>query len=172
LILLLGGARSGKSALAVDLAQRGGAQVRFVATAQGDDDEMVASITHHRLHRPENWVTVEAPIDLVPAVRSTPGGDTILIDCITLWISQLMVDHDDEEIAARVDDLVTALEAHDGEVIVISNEVGFGLVPMDPVGRRFRDLQGRVNQTLARAATDTYLVVAGKTLRLDSDDVV
>ena len=71
-----------------------------------------------------------------------------------------------------VDDLVTALEAHDGEVIVISNEVGFGLVPMDPVGRRFRDLQGRVNQTLARAATDTYLVVAGKTLRLDSDDVV
>jgi adenosyl cobinamide kinase/adenosyl cobinamide phosphate guanylyltransferase len=157
--------------LAVSLAQATEADVLFVATARPDDEEMTARIAHHRRSRPDTWTTSEAPIDLVGAVRSASPGETIVIDCITLWISNLMTDLGDDEIVNLTAEVTTAIEDHAGQVIVVSNEVGLGLVPIDPVGRRFRDLQGRVNQSLSRAATDTYLVVAGRTLRLGTADV-
>jgi adenosyl cobinamide kinase/adenosyl cobinamide phosphate guanylyltransferase len=173
LIFLTGGARSGKSSLAISLATRLGAPVTLIATARADDDEMARRIEDHRLRRPQDWTVFEEPIDLVAAVRSAPDLDTVVIDCVTLWISNLMVERDDAEISSTVGSAIDAIGGRTGETIVISNEVGSGVVPMHAVGRRFRDLQGRSNQNFASAAKSAYLVVAGKTLRLqDIDDVV
>lgn len=171
MILLLGGARSGKSSIAVSMASRMGQPVRFLATARPDDDEMTKRIAHHRARRPESWTVVEAPVGVHDALRGAGDQETVIVDCVTLWISNLMVDHDDERIGTLVDEAVDVCRRHSGQVIVVSNEVGTGLVPMDPVGRRFRDLQGRANQRFADAADVSYLVVAGKALRLgDIDD--
>jgi adenosyl cobinamide kinase/adenosyl cobinamide phosphate guanylyltransferase len=173
LIFLVGGARSGKSSLAGSFATSIGVPVIYIATALADDDEMTQRIEEHRRHRPEEWEVVEAPIDLEDALRSRPDGDTVVVDCVTLWISNLMVERDDDTIVAMVDSVIAAIVSRSGETIVVSNEVGSGVVPMHPVGRRFRDLQGRANQRLAKAARAAYLVVAGKALRLEAaDDVV
>jgi adenosylcobinamide kinase / adenosylcobinamide-phosphate guanylyltransferase len=171
LIFLLGGARSGKSSVAVSMASRIGQPVRFLATARPDDDEMTERIAQHRGRRPESWTVAEAPIEVPDALRAATDDETVVLDCVTLWISNLMVEHDDETIGNLVEEAVDACRRHPGQVIVVSNEVGAGLVPMDPVGRRFRDLQGGANQTFADAAEVSYLLVAGKTLRLgDIDD--
>lgn len=173
MIFLTGGARSGKSSFATFLATRFGAPVTLIATARVDDDEMARRVEEHRLRRPQDWTVFEEPIDLVAAVRSAPNLDTVIIDCVTLWISNLMVERDDNEISSAVGSAIDAIEGRTGETIVVSNEVGAGVVPMNAVGRRFRDLQGRSNQSFASAAESAYLVVAGKTLRLqDIDDVV
>lgn len=170
MILLLGGARSGKSSLAVSLASRISQPVCFIATARPDDEEMAARIAHHRRHRPEGWTVIEAPIEVNGALRRAEDGETILFDCVTLWISNLMRGNDDDSIRAVVEEALDACRRHRGEVVVVSNEVGTGLVPMDPLGRRFRDLQGWVNQRLAAVADVAYLVVAGKMLRLGEAD--
>lgn len=173
MIFLVGGARSGKSSLAGSLATGIGAPVIYIATARADDEEMTQRIEEHRRHRPEDWEVVGAPIDLEDALRSTPDGDTVVVDCVTLWISNLMVERDDDTVVGMVDSVIAAIVSRSGETIVVSNEVGSGVVPMHPVGRRFRDLQGRANQRLAKAAQAAYLVVAGKALRLEAaDDVV
>lgn len=173
MIFLTGGARSGKSSLATSLATRIGAPVSLIATARADDEEMARRIEEHRLRRPQDWTVFEEAIDLVAAVRSAPDRDTVVIDCVTLWISNLMVERNDAEISSTVDSAVDAIEGRSGETIVVSNEVGAGVVPMHALGRRFRDLQGRANQSFASVAERAYLVVAGKTLRLqDTDDVV
>jgi adenosylcobinamide kinase/adenosylcobinamide-phosphate guanylyltransferase len=116
---------------------------------------------------------VEAPIEVPAALRAAEDGETILLDCVTLWISNLMVERDDDAIGKLVDEAIAACRQHEGQIVVVSNEVGAGLVPMDSVGRRFRDLQGWANQRFSAAADATYLVVAGKALLLgDSDDVI
>ena len=173
MIFLVGGARSGKSSLAGSLATTIGAPVIYIATARADDHEMTQRIEEHRRHRPEDWEVVEAPIDLENALRSSPDGDTVVVDCVTLWISNLMVERDDDTVVGMVDSVIAAIVSRSGETIVVSNEVGSGVVPVHPVGRRFRDLQGRANQRLAKAAGAAYLVVAGKAIRLEAaDDVV
>lgn len=173
MIFLTGGARSGKSSVATSLAEQAGVPVSFVATARADDEEMERRIEEHRLRRPPEWTLVEAPIEVNGALRSAPDGHTVVIDCVTLWISNLMVELDDASISAKVGGALELIEGRAGESIVVSNEVGSGLVPMSPVGRRFRDLQGRANQSFAAAADRAYLVVAGRALRLDDfDDVV
>lgn len=173
MIFLIGGARSGKSLLATSLATRIGAPVMLIATARADDDEMARRIEEHRLRRPQDWSVFEEPIDLAAAVLSAPDLATVVIDCVTLWISNLMVERDDAEISSAVGSAIDAIGGRTGETIVVSNEVGAGVVPMHAVGRRFRDLQGRANQSFASAAERAYLVVAGMTLRLqDTDDVV
>jgi len=171
LIFLLGGARSGKSSLATSLAKRIGAPVVLIATARADDEEMASRVEEHRRHRPTDWEVVEAPIDLETALRSASEGDTLVVDCVTLWISNLMAERDDAAISQLVDAAIASIGDRVGETIVVSNEVGAGIVPMHPVGRRFRDVQGRANQSFVRAANIAYFVVAGKALRLsDVDD--
>lgn len=163
---LTGGARSGKSSLAGSMASQHGEQVRYIATARVDDEEMARRIEEHRLHRPESWVVVEEPIELEAATTAADERETVVIDCVTLWISNLMVERDDAEILERVDDVVDTITRRSASTIVVSNEVGSGLVPMDPVGRRFRDLQGWANQRFAAVADESFLVVAGRLLRL------
>lgn len=168
LTLLTGGARSGKSALAVRRAERAGNPVVFVATGQARDQEMTDRIARHRAERPASWTTVEAPVELVPAVAQLPAGRTVVVDCLSLWVSNLLELGEDEaattDRAAALTDWATA---YPGLVVVVTNEVGMGIVPMHPVAREYRDRLGRVNATVARRADLVQLVVAGRTLTLD-----
>lgn len=169
MIFLTGGARSGKSRLAMTMARASQKPVRYIATATASDEEMEQRIAGHRKNRPGGWTVIEAPIELGEAVSGAQPDEYLILDCVTLWVSNLMPDHDDEHIASRVDDVVEALTGRHCTVVV-SNEVGSGLVPMDPIGRRFRDLQGSANQRFAAAANRSYLVIAGKTLELGVPD--
>lgn len=171
LTFLTGGARSGKSALAVRRAQRAadqGQAVTFVATGQARDAEMGERIRRHRSERPAGWTTLEAPVDLIETVRTITPGGCVIVDCLALWVSNLMEHGDDEPTTlARARDLATWAAAYPGQVIVVSNEVGLGIVPMHPLSREYRDRLGRVNATLAAHADLAQLVVAGRTLTLD-----
>ncbi len=168
LTLLTGGARSGKSALAVRRARRSGAPVVFVATGQARDEEMADRIRRHQQERPAGWTTVEAPLDLASAVAGLPPGRTVLVDCLSLWVANLLERGDDEEAVTRqADGLARWAAAYPGTVIVVTNEVGMGIVPMHPVSRDYRDRLGRVNALVAARADLAQLVVAGRTLTLD-----
>lgn len=156
--LLLGGARSGKSALAEKLAGPGG-HVTYVATgvvAEGDA-EMAARVAAHRARRPSTWTTMETG-DLVEALRSTTG--TVLVDSLTAWLAAAA------DFVVDVDGACAALAAHAGDVVVVSDEVGLGVHPSTDAGRRFRDALGVVNQAVAAVADEVLLVVAGRTLHL------
>ena len=158
--LILGGARSGKTARALALAAPPRA---YVATATAGDEEMAARIAAHKAERGDEWDLIEAPLDLVGAIRAA-AGRTLLIDCLTLWLSNLMAA--ERDVAAEVDALVAALGAAEAPVILVSNEIGLGLVPMDALSRRFRDEQGRLNQRVAAAADRVEFVAAGLPIRL------
>ena len=187
--LLLGGVRAGKSARAVALAaeNRGAGRVLFVATAPAFDDEMRRRIDRHRLERPLDWETLESPMDLVRDIESrcaaTPAGfAAVIVDCLTLWVSNIqmtLAESDDVEriVAGRVNDLLALCRrlssksdgaGHQpvGHWIFVSNEVGLGIVPATPMGRRYRDALGRANQLVAAAASDVTLMVAGVELPL------
>jgi len=151
------------------MAARSARPVRYVATAMPSDEEMERRIAAHKQGRPDSWTVVEAPVELAGAVSSADAEEFLVVDCVTLWISNLMVDHDDATIMSRVGEVVRELAAR-RLTVVVSNEVGSGLVPMDPIGRRFRDLQGDANQEFAAASARSYLVIAGKTLELGSFD--
>ena len=173
MILILGGARSGKSRLAERLAAEV-EPVSYIATAtlDGNDPEMTARIDRHRAARPEGWETREVPRDLeeVLALLATRGG-TVLIDCVTLWLTNLMLglgggpELDDREILATVD-RASGVAMGDSRVIWVSNEVGSGVVPENALARRFADLQGWANQALADRANVVHLCVAGLSIRL------
>lgn len=164
-VLLLGGARSGKSALAVRLAADSGAQVTFIATAVAGDEEMAERIRMHRDSRPAAWKTVEAPVDLVGAIRSAAGDDFLVIDCLTLWVSNLIgMGAGAVEIAAAAEELVGELQGRD--CVVVTNEVGLGIVPVNELARSFRDVLGAVNAQLAESAGRAVLMVAGRALDL------
>lgn len=168
LTLLTGGARSGKSSLAVRRAGRAGTPVVFVATGRAGDDEMAERIARHRAERPEGWTTVEEPVDVVAAVRGLPRGSTVIVDCLALWLNNLMVRGDDEQsVVDHADALGRWAAAYDGSVIVVTNEVGLGIVPMHALSRDYRDRLGRMNATVAGHADLAQLVVAGRTLTLD-----
>lgn len=177
LTLVLGGARSGKSAEALRLArEEPGGEVLYVATAEPGDEEMRQRIQKHRAERPPAWQTLEAPKDLGRLIRSRPGPiQTLVVDCITLLVSNLLIDQPDPYAdAARtgveneIRELIqTAREMPDETLtIVVSNEVGTGLAPVTPLGRAYRDLLGQANQSLAAAADTAILMVAGLPLLL------
>ncbi|HEY8600394.1 MAG TPA: bifunctional adenosylcobinamide kinase/adenosylcobinamide-phosphate guanylyltransferase [Thermomicrobiales bacterium] len=174
LILILGGARSGKSAYGERLARERGGAVLFVATATAGDDEMAQRIATHRAERPAAWRTLEAPTGVASAIATSgSAADTILLDCVTLLVSNLLLAHEAEGEAAigqAIDAEFTALlariDAAAAAWIVVSNEVGMGLVPPYPLGRAYRDLLGRVNARLAARADRAYLLVAGLPLDL------
>ena len=167
LILLLGGARCGKSALAVQLASAGAGPATFIATAEPLDEEMKARIALHRAERPVSWATVEEPLAVAEALDATAESSPVLIDCLTLWVAnQLGAGHDDNEILARAGRVAARAAERRGHVIVVSNEVGSGIVPADAVARHYRDLLGRVNAVFAGRASQAFLVVAGLVLPL------
>lgn len=166
-ILIGGGARSGKSRFALALAERGAGQRRvFVATARASDDEMAERIARHRQERDATWTTVEEPFDL-PGVLQRTLADTILVDCLTLWLTNLLLRGDPvPEIEAAVDSLTQAAQRHTGRIILVTNEVGMGIVPEHPLGRVFRDVAGRAHQRLATAADEVYMAMMGLVVRL------
>ena len=168
LTLLLGGARGGKSALAVRLASTSGCPVVVVATAEARDEEMAERIRRHREDRPADWTTLEVPLDLPDAIAGLDGDDCVILDCLSLWVSNVMErGASDEAIVEQARSVAGALAAHRAPAVVVSNEVGLGIVPVNDLARRYRDVLGRVNATFASAADDAYLVVAGKMLRLE-----
>lgn len=182
LALILGGARSGKSAFAERLAIKSGHSVAFIATATAGDEEMRVRIARHRAARPATWHTIEEPLDLAGAVvQASKLADVLLLDCITLWLNNLFAqairqhEHESEveqyNAIARLDGtamqeiekLLTAAQSlNPGKIfLIVSNEVGFGIVPAYPLGRLYRDTLGYLNQRLAQAADRVYLMVAG-----------
>ena len=164
-LLVLGGARSGKSRLAQSRAEASGLEPVLVATATAGDDEMAARIARHRAERDGRWRTVEAPLDLVGALAAQCApGRIVVVDCLTLWLANLMQAGADAEAGSAA--LARAAGGLAGPAIFVSNEVGLGLVPQTPLGRAFRDAQGRLNQTMATACAEVVFVAAGLPLTL------
>lgn len=166
--LILGAARSGKSAYAEKLAAASGLARHYVATAMAGDDEMAARIAAHKARRGADWTTHEVMIDLdaVLDIHARPGH-VVLIDCLTLWLTNLMAD--DRAIDVETEALTQSLAQAGGAVLLVANEVGGGIVPANPLARRFRDLQGHLNQQIAAAADTVLLVTAGLPLPLKRD---
>ncbi len=164
-VFLLGGARSGKSSLAVRLAADSGAQVRFIATASAGDAEMADRIRLHRKERPAGWTTVDAPINLLAAVAAAPLEEFLVVDCLTLWVSNLLGDGVGSESVQRAADQV-AEEMARRRGVVVSNEVGLGIVPVNDLARAFRDVLGSVNARFAECAERALFMVAGRGIEL------
>ncbi len=160
--LILGGARSGKSALAERLAQASGMAVTYVATATAGDPEMARRIRRHRTRRPAGWRTLEEPIDLAGVLATEAAADRcILVDCLTLWLSNLLLLDGGVHWPAQRDALLQRLPGLPGRLILVSNEVGLGIVPLGELSRRFQDEAGWLHQTLARDCDRVILTVAG-----------
>ena len=177
--LIVGGARSGKSTLAERRALESGLPVTYIATAQALDGEMTRRIALHRARRPASWGLVEAPLALPAAIREHAApGHCLLVDCLTLWLSNLLFAgeaarqaENGEAIdcplyASHVQSLLEVLPQCPGQIIIVSNEVGWGIVPMSPVSRLFADEQGRLNQRVAAVCEQVTLVAAGQALKL------
>ena len=164
LSIVIGGARSGKSRLAEALVTSAGLPRVYIATAEAWDEEMRARIDAHRLDRGGDWTTVEAPRRLCTALAAVPAGHVVLIDCATLWLTNQMLA--EEDIAAQTTALLAALAASVAPVVVVTNEVGWSIVPENALARRFRDAQGRLNQALAAQADLVVAAIAGLPLVL------
>ncbi len=183
LLLILGGARSGKSSFALRLAQQSGRSVAFIATATASDAEMRERIRRHRAERPAHWHTLEEPLALTRAVLQAAAlADILLLDCLTLWLANRLLAHGqaqaqeealvgetvEDEVLTEIEALLRSLQTlrpHQ-RLIVVSNEVGLGVVPPYPLGRQYRDLLGLANQRLAAVAARVYLMIAGIPLDL------
>ena len=167
IVLLVGGARSGKSRLAQLLALQAGGPVTFIATGEPRDEEMKERIARHRTERPSTWRTIEEPLDLLGALRSAGPEDCVIVDCLTLWVSNLL-----DAGRAAADVLTTSVECarqaaeRRPDTIVVSNEVGLGIVPANELARVYRDTLGSVNSVFADAAHRTAFVVAGRAVEL------
>lgn len=164
--LVLGGARSGKSAFAQKAAETavGAGRPVLIATGQAFDDEMAERIARHQADRGESWTTIEAPLALPEAIAALPADAVAVVDCLTLWLSNLMLDERDIETAAGA--LVATVAACPARLWLVSNEVGLGIVPETPLGRRFRDEAGRLHQRLAAMTDEVFFVAAGLPLRM------
>jgi adenosylcobinamide kinase/adenosylcobinamide-phosphate guanylyltransferase len=175
LVVVLGGTRSGKSRFGRDRAvslARGG-PVAYAATALPGDAELDDRIALHRRDRPVGWTTIEPTLDLPDAIRSLPAGTTLLLDGLTLWLSRLIGDDGIPDVFALVDGPVAALRRaladHPGPAIVVSDEIGLGLVPLDPLSRAFRDLIGIAHQRLVADSDEAWFMVAGRALALPAE---
>lgn len=177
LVLVLGGARAGKSTFALRLAEErsGNGEVSFIATAQALDEEMAERIGRHREERPAGWKTIEEPYQLDDALHQADKSHVVVIDCLTLFVSNWLLDSEDERqcdqaIQKIIESLLAMVKSQTRTVICVSNEVGLGIVPDNSLGRTFRDLLGRVNQQFAAAADEVYVLVAGLPLCLKPGD--
>ncbi len=163
--LVIGGARSGKSSFALQLAEKASGNKAYLATGVALDQEMAERIAKHRMERSSGWATFEEPL-AIPALLGEldKNYQVLLLDCVTLWLSNLLLSEKDTQTA--VNSFLAAISALRGSLFIVSNEVGQGIVPENELARRFRDLSGQVNQAVARVAQDVYLVVAGIPLKL------
>lgn len=171
LVLVTGGARSGKSRFAEELAGKLAQEVIYIATAQITDEEMARRVAKHKARRPASWRTVEEPWDLKRALQEWgQAGRTILVDCLGTYVTNLLVEKGikEEEASLALQDLARLAWASPADVIIVSNEVGWGVVPSYPLGRIFRDLLGSANQEIASLADEVYLVVCGLPLEIKS----
>ena len=165
LVFLLGGARSGKSALAVRLAERSGLPVTFLATAEARDEEMAERIARHRAARPTSWTTIEEPVDILGALDLVPAESCLVLDCLSLWVSNVL-ERGAEAIERQAEKAAARVAAREPLCVAVSNEVGLGIVPASDLGRRYRDLLGRVNVIWAEAASEAAFVAAGRLVPL------
>lgn len=175
LVLILGGVRSGKSSFAQRLAETTGDKVIFLATAQAGDDEMAERISRHKASRPASWSTIEEPLELNSVLQTeSASADVVLIDCLTLWVSNILIrdgDSAEKEALKQIDGILNNYQRGNTSYIMVSGEVGMGLVPANPLGRAFRDTLGRLNQELARKADRVYMMVAGISLEIKSPGI-
>ena len=170
-ILFVGGARSGKSRLAQNRAESMAGELVYLATAQAADAEMAERITRHRDDRGTRWRTVEVPLELPRALTSNNGaGRVILVDCLTLWLSNLMLE--ERDIPAAQGELLDTLATVDSTVLLVTNEVGMGIVPDNALARTFRDVAGRAHQRLAAIADEIHFAALGVLLRLHPEPVI
>lgn len=170
--LFIGGARSGKSDLAVRLAQQWPAAVTFVATARAGDDDMATRIARHKDDRPEDWALVENELFDADALGAIDASSLVIIDCLTLLVAnQLFAEIDDEQIVASGVAMTRAARERSGPTLIVTNEVGMGIHPETELGRRYRDLLGRVNRAVAAEADRSFLIVAGRALALAEVDL-
>jgi len=173
-VLVLGGVRAGKSALAVARARALGGRVVFIATAEAGDEEMAARIARHRAERPPSWRTIEVPTVLASTLTALAGeADVVVVDCLNLWVANLLhkrPELSDSDLGAEADLLEAAVRDARHALILVSNEVGWGVHPETALGRRFRDALGLVNQAVARAADEVVLMVAGCAMVVKSSD--
>jgi len=168
-ILILGGARSGKSRIAEAKASLLSNNRIYIATAEAGDEEMAERIARHQKDRGEHWKTIECPVLLTQAIdEHAQSGTVTLVDCLTLWLSNLM--HQQCNIDLLIQELIDILVSAPGDIVLVSNEVGMGLVPNSPLGREFRDLQGRLNQSVANAVDHVEFIAAGLPLVLKNSD--
>lgn len=164
-LLVLGGARSGKSAYAQSLAETYGRERLYLATAEAGDDEMAARIARHRADRGQGWTTLEEPLEVASALAAEARpGRVVVVDCLTLWLSNLMLAG--REPGAAIAGLGAAIDALAGPAILVSNEVGMGIVPEHRLSREFRDWQGRANREIAQACDAAVFIAAGLPVRL------
>ena len=163
LLVVTGGTRSGKSRYAVERASAWGSRVLYIATCQPADDEMRERVRRHQAERPSTWTTLEPGSNVLPAVQEQgPDSDGILLDCLTLYVSGLLMSGSgEEEVRQKVDELCSALRKVGRPAAIVTNEVGWGVVPETPLGRLFRDAAGRANQVAARHAQEVVLMVSG-----------
>ncbi|SMX28342.1 Bifunctional adenosylcobalamin biosynthesis protein CobP [Pelagimonas phthalicica] len=172
-ILITGGARSGKSVIAERITERLAAEIQlppvYIATAQAFDAEMEDRIALHQERRGPEWRTVAEPLNVGQALRDTDGQGPRLLDCLTLWVSNMM--HHEREIEAEARALAQAITTQTAPVVLVTNEVGGGIVPENALARRFRDEAGRVNQIIAQACEELYLAVAGYPLKVKPNDI-
>jgi adenosylcobinamide kinase / adenosylcobinamide-phosphate guanylyltransferase len=164
IILIIGGARSGKSLRAESRARSFLSQPIYIATAEALDGDMHERIALHQARRGNDWIEREAPLALVEALDATDGGGARLVDCLTLWLSNLM--HAERDWSQQTTGLVAALRAQKSPVVLVSNEVGLGIVPDNALARRFRDAAGLMNQMIAQAADEVEFIVAGLPVRV------
>jgi adenosylcobinamide kinase/adenosylcobinamide-phosphate guanylyltransferase len=171
LLLVTGGSRSGKSHYAVERARTWGAHVLYVATCQPADEEMRERVRRHQEERPATWTTLESGPDVLHAIQQAgPGVDGILLDCLTLYVSSLLMSGCSElEVMHQVDALCLALRQGHRPTVIVTNEVGWGVVPETPLGRLFRDAAGRANQVAARHAQEVVLLVSGVPVVIKKD---
>ncbi len=178
LTLILGGARSGKSTFAEKRAQKANGTVLYIATAQAMDDEMAARIEIHKQERPSHWQTLELPLNVGQFMQANPtDADIVLLDCLTMLVTNVLLqvnpDLDvidevasDAAVVKEIEGVVTAVSHSSADWLIVSNEVGLGLVPPYPLGRIYRDTLGRANQMLARVADEVYFMIAGLPMRM------
>lgn len=165
IILVLGGARCGKSAFAEGLIDQSGLKKVYIATGQVFDSEMENRVDLHKVRRGQEWALVEEPLDLAGALKAATAADTaVLVDCLTLWVTNLMIA--ERPMAMEADGLVDAIHVLPGTVVFVSNEVGLGIVPDNAMARAFRDHAGLLHQAVAAAADEVYFVAAGLPLKL------
>lgn len=167
-VLVLGGARSGKSAYALQRAQEWDGRLVYLATAEAKDEEMKKRISRHRTQRrSRRWMTIEEPVEVVWQLKELDGGvGAVVLDCVTLWVSNAILTNQQEALENQVAELVEEIPLFPFHFLAVSNEVGLGLVPDTPLGREYRDLLGSVNQQLAQACREVLFMAAGLPMKL------